>query len=462
MRLAILYSSVLLCLSSAAHSQLLPEQPVTGVLLPQVTERLERTTQSLAQQKLLQQQQLLEQQRLTEALALKANLADPLTVLPEVLPIVNVQGQVRWTEVRVEQGFRAVEREWLLLVSDTEWQQLQQRWPRLREYTQQQQDLAAIGLLMITLKVPEELDSAAALDREFQQTLTKLAGRNHLYQPQQASTTTTTAAVTSLQTHMCQLPVTLGMIDTAIAEALPALTPETERLQISQQHFLPEDIPRSYGHGTAVAGVLAAKHPQITPLLANLHLYSASAFYPSNEFQQSATLAHILSALNWLVSQNVTVVNMSLTGPANPVLAATIQQLAKRDIILVAAAGNGGPAAAPLYPAAYEEVLAVTAVDAQLQLYRWANQGDYVEFAAHGVKVNTLAVSGEVSPQSGTSMATPVVSAAVGCLRAQYPHWSATQIRQHLRLQARDLGEPGQDKQFGYGVISAPLKADLQ
>jgi minor extracellular protease Epr len=452
MKQHLVYSAVVLTIALQAHSQILPNDTLHQVL-PPVSERLQRTTEQL-------QQQVAQQQQLSQQLAEKAALPDPLTVLPKTLDVLTQAGQPAWREVEVEHGFRAVEREWLLLLSVQEWQLLSTRWPQLLHYAQSRNSLDALGLLLITLKVPAELDSSAQLSQQFNAELAAIAGRNHLYQPQAEAEINVDTDMAHVAT-MCTLPVTLGMVDTAIALDHPALTQQAGRLRIEQQNFLPDDIAQSYGHGTAVAGLLAAQQQGVTALLPHLTLYSASAFYPSNAYQQSATLAHVLQALNWLVSRQVNVINMSLTGPDNPVLAATVAQLAAQHIILVAAAGNAGPAAAALFPAAYPSVLAVTAVDNQAQLYRWANQGQYIDFAALGVKVPTLSAAGAVVMQSGTSLATPVVSAAVACVRAQVPDSLPQQIKQHLMQQARDLGEPGKDSQFGYGLLGAPLKTQL-
>jgi minor extracellular protease Epr len=451
MKRHLLFSTIMLTTALQSHSQLLPKEPLSSILPPAI-DHVRRTTEQL-------QQQALRQQQLTTQLAQKAALPDPLTTLPETLDVLSQTGQLRWREVEVEQGFRAIEREWLLLVSVKQWQQLVSRWPQLPALVQSEDKLDTLGLLLVNIKVPAALDSAGALNEKLHAELKVLAGRNHIYQPQVALTTEPSAFAVDVGA-MCKLPVTLGMVDTAIALDHPALRQQPGQLTIAQHNFLPADIAQSYGHGTAIAGVLAGQHNN-SPLLPNLSLYSAGAFYPSTQYQQSATLSHIVMALNWLASQQVTVINMSLTGPDNPVLAAVVRQLADKQVVLIAAAGNGGPAAAPLFPAAYDEVVAVTAVDQHLQLYRWANHGAYIEFAAPGVKVLALKADGDVAIQSGTSIAAPVVSAAIACLRAQQPAITLEHIRQILRRQAYDLGGQGRDVQFGYGLITAPLEAEL-
>ena len=127
----------------------------------------------------------------------------------------------------------------------------------------------------------------------------------------------------------------------------------------------------------------------------------------------------------------------------------------KQDITIVAAAGNEGPAASPRFPAAYKEVIAATAVDSNNDIYRWANQGEYIDFSALGVLVKTARVSNgssyEYGLESGTSIATPVVTAKVACQIVKDK--AKKTIISNLELEAIDLGEPGRDPVYGYGKL---------
>ena len=90
----------------------------------------------------------------------------------------------------------------------------------------------------------------------------------------------------------------------------------------------------------------------------------------------------------------------------------------------VAAAGNNGPGAEPSYPAAYPGVIAVTAVDQNLNVYRRATQGAYVDLAAPGVNIWTASLKGSGALKTGTSDAVPFVSAATSLLLASNPRWT--------------------------------------
>jgi len=118
--------------------------------------------------------------------------------------------------------------------------------------------------------------------------------------------------------------------------------------------------------------------------------------------------------------------------------------------VLVAAVGNEGPAAPPLYPAAYDGVVGVTAVDNTRALYRWANRGQQVTFAARGVDVTVAHPDGGQVTNSGTSLAAPVVTALLACRLLRL---SPEQALQTMIDDAEDLGEPGRDPGFGHGFL---------
>ncbi len=448
-----------------ATAQLLPITQLPDTIVDQLDRSVNRNAERLQE---LKQQRLIEQQ-LQKTLAIKAQLLDPLVQLPSVLPILDTRKQLVWNEVEVELGQRAVEREWLLLLSENQWRQVLEVMPALSQYVQTRKKLTSLGVELIKLQVPESLDNKHMLRQQLPELLAPYLSRNFIYQPQiqatEAPVIAPKAAIVPADNNvpaaMCELPISLGMVDTAINPKHSAWPNMAERFALIQQHFLPESIPLSYSHGTAVAGVLAGDSEELVPLLPSLTLYSAGAFYAQNKYQQGATLDSILQALNWLVAQQSRVINMSLTGPDNPVLSEAVTRLIAKEVILVAAAGNGGPAAAPLYPAAYDGVIAVTAVDDSNRLYRWANQGEYIDFAANGVKVLTARADGSIGRESGTSMATPVVSAKVACLLASSPTLTLAQVVQQLQQQAQDLGEPGKDNQYGYGLLTRPLKTGL-
>jgi subtilisin family serine protease len=100
--------------------------------------------------------------------------------------------------------------------------------------------------------------------------------------------------------------------------------------------------------------------------------------------------------------------------------------------------------------------MAVTAVDAALQPYQAANRGDYIDLAAPGVDVWSARDGQGGRYNSGTSFATPFVVAAAALLLQTDPDAAPDSLRETLSRGARDLGKPGRDSTFGWGLLQPP------
>ena len=154
-----------------------------------------------------------------------------------------------------------------------------------------------------------------------------------------------------------------------------------------------------------------------------------------------------------MVQQDVDVLNLSLETEENKILEKAVDRALATGITITAAAGNGGADARPAFPAAHPQVLAATAIDPDLRAYRYANHGAYIDFAAPGVSLWT-AVPGGGRFQSGTSFAVPFLTAAVAMQLATDRAADPARLRQELSQWVRDLGEPGKDDVFGWGLLS--------
>jgi minor extracellular protease Epr len=347
-------------------------------------------------------------------------------------------------EVAVENGARAIEREWLIMLNDGDLDLLQKRSIDILEQT----PYPSIGLTLLRFRVDAALDSKAKLKAVLPDRLMQQLDRNHIYATQSTKYRNGTKAEKPQDSSICLTPLKIGMIDTALSKPHKAF----KKSQIIEKNFLQHDLPLPKTHGTAVASLLVGTVENSAPLLPAATLYSASVFYAQNEYSQGTTLSNLLAALNWLVSQNVLVINMSLSGPENHILKKTIDRVVSSGTAIVAAAGNQGPAAPALYPAAYENVITATAVDQKYKVYAWANQGDHIDFAASGVSILTANSEGEYDRQSGTSMAVPVVTAFIACHR-QDKNLSINKTVSKLAGMVIDLGAPGRDPVFGYGLL---------
>jgi subtilisin family serine protease len=213
--------------------------------------------------------------------------------------------------------------------------------------------------------------------------------------------------------------------------------------------------PEPGTHGTAVAGIIAARGTMrgVAPAAT---LMSIRAF-PSDKSKepQMTTSFVLLKAMDWSLAHGARVINLSLAGPRDPLMEKAVAAAAAKGVIMIAAAGNNGDKAPPAFPAAYADVIAVTAIDARDQLYTRANHGAYIAVAAPGVDVLALARGKGHDLQSGTSFAAAHVSGIVALMLERDASLGAAAVRRALVESAVDLGEPGRDDAFGAGRASA-------
>lgn len=370
-----------------------------------------------------------------------------LAELPAALPVHTTVGHEAFNDVVLDDGFRAVERQWLVTGTRSELASLGRRGITILE----RRELSGLGMTVVRFQVTTELDSRTALETALPELADRL-DRNHVFAPQAENGATASKTGIPQWRSLCTTPVRVGMVDTAIATDHPVF----RNARIIQERFL--ELAESDGqlnepnaHGTAVASLMVGSRKDQWPArLPGATVYNASVFYDRNRSLSGATLGHLLEGLNWLAGQDLSVINISLAGPENRLLATAVNSLRNQGILLVAAVGNQGPAAPPLYPAAYGGVVGVTAVDASGELYRWANRGKQVMFAGPGVSVPVAHPESGMAADSGTSLAAPVIAAALACRRADYPDGQAIEA---LIDEARDLGERGHDSRFGHGFI---------
>jgi subtilisin family serine protease len=146
------------------------------------------------------------------------------------------------------------------------------------------------------------------------------------------------------------------------------------------------------------------------------------------------------------------VMNLSVGGPQDRLLGRMVDAAAAKGIAVVSAAGNDGPSGRPSYPAAMDNVIAVTAIDAAGRLYPRATQGGFIDLAAPGVDILSTGPGGRTQLFSGTSAATAFASGAVALL-LQRSNLSLPQLRTLLSNTVKDLGRVGPDPEFGDGLL---------
>jgi hypothetical protein len=313
------------------------------------------------------------------------------------------------------------------------------------------EELAELGLNIMRLRAPDGLSAVQARMLIAARFPAAVVDFNHLYQPQASlSLPSADYAVQAVhwnpQLRHCGIAMRLGLIDTAVEWSLPIL----KGARGHAANFLESGIEAAPPqHGTGVATLLIGQGG--FGLLPAADLYSAAIFGLDRDGKPVASATSFASALNWLLSQKVATVNVSLSGPPNRLMQLAIERAQQRGLQMVAAVGNDGETDVPRYPAAYPGVIGVTAVDQAGQAFSDANRGSFVTLAAPGVGLLIPGQPGAAGALdrlvTGTSFAVPYVTAAL----ASYGNNPVPML-----AAARDLGTPGPDPIFGIGLVQAP------
>nr|WP_240048910.1 S8 family serine peptidase [Parerythrobacter lutipelagi] len=278
-----------------------------------------------------------------------------------------------------------------------------------------------LSLSVTRLSTPEGLNLADA-----QAVVSSLAPDasitpDHLYF--QAGAASATLAISMQGTASISTPV--GVIDGGPSSAVP----------VTDRKGFANGAPMASNHGTAVAGLLREAGVRT--------IYAADVY--GNDPAGGNALA-IAKALGWTVGRGSKVVTISLVGPRNPVLEGAIRAAQRRGATVVAAVGNDGPAAPPAFPASYDGVIAVTAVDRRNRALIEAGRALHLDYAAPGADFHGLDARGKRIKLRGTSYAAPLVTARIAAHGAG--NW-----RSKLDREARDLGAKGPDSTYGRGLV---------
>ncbi|MFT5710101.1 MAG: subtilisin family serine protease [Halioglobus sp.] len=357
--------------------------------------------------------------------------------------IQSIEGEIEVDEDRIQRN------EWLVMAEAEVFDELAKEGYLFDKVT----DLPGIGMRLAEVAAPSSFDITVA-----RQGVIDVVGMgrakvdlNHIYTAG-AIATDTGAGVSprgaiELPSDIDDLQLKIGMVDSHVDTSHTSLGGS----QIHQKSFVSKGSEQPDSHGTAIASMLAANSSEYTGLAPSAIVFAASVFEKNEERGEFASTVSLVLALDWLVSSGVDVINISLAGPPNTLLELALHQAEKRDVLIIAAAGNGGPLAKPLYPAAYDSVIAVTAVDTKGQVFRLANRGSYLDLAAPGVGMRHALAGGGYASSSGTSFAVPFVVTAAARLRSLQPSVNAREL---LNVAAKDLGPVGRDEIYGYGLLS--------
>jgi hypothetical protein len=242
--------------------------------------------------------------------------------------------------------------------------------------------------------------------------------------------------------------VLIAVIDSGVDLAHPELAD-----MVADSFDALDSDEKAHAHGTAVAGAIVA-HARLMGAAPEARILAARAF-SAKETTPEATTYSINQSVDWALARGARIINMSFAGPRDPSIEQRLAQARKHGVILIAAAGNAGPKSRPLYPAAYPNVIAVTATDADDLLFQGANRGSHIAVAAPGVDLLLPAPEAGYQVTTGTSFAAAEVSGIAALLLERKPDLGYDGVRGALTATARDLGPKGIDPQFGAGLVDA-------
>jgi hypothetical protein len=216
--------------------------------------------------------------------------------------------------------------------------------------------------------------------------------------------------------------------------------------------------PVPAAHGTAVASLMIGRSPQFHGAAPGSELYAADVYCG---LATGGAVDAVADALAWLVHERVPVINVSLVGPPNAMLENVVRVVIARGHVIVAAVGNDGPAAPPLYPASYPDVVGVTAVDAHQRALLEACRGKQVKFSAPGADMSAANPSQTYAVVRGTSFAAPLVAGLLAEALNQPDKAAVQRAIADLAAHAVDLGAPGPDPIYGFGLVGGDLRPEL-
>jgi hypothetical protein len=241
----------------------------------------------------------------------------------------------------------------------------------------------------------------------------------------------------------------VGLIDGGVQRSHPVF----QGVSIHEHGCAGGNVPSE--HGTAVASLLVGQGDHFSGAAVGAELYSVDVYCG---LATGGAVDAVADAFSWLSRERVPVINISLVGPANSPLEQVIRIVTARGHIVVAAVGNDGPSAPPLYPAAYPEVVAVTGVDAHRRVLIEACRGKHVDFAAPGADMAAAGLDTEFALVRGTSFAAPIAAGLFARQLTDVDRTRAASAVAALTGQAVDLGPRGPDKVYGNGLVGDTLR----
>jgi subtilisin family serine protease len=312
--------------------------------------------------------------------------------------------------------------------------------------------LAGLGARIVTLQPPHGMSTTRAL-----KTLRKLdpAGAydfNHVYTEVGEIEPAPPSMAASNEAQASDPQFKIGMIDRGVDATHAVFQGSAIHLHGCGGKPVPDP------HGTAVASLIAGQAGQFHGAAPGAQIYAADVFCG---VLRGGSVDLVADAFAWLVTEDVPVINVSLVGPRNVMVEYVVRAVLAHGQVIVAAVGNDGPSAPPLFPASYDGVIGVTAVDAHRAVLIEAGRGPQVDFAAPGADMAAAIPGQAFGTVRGTSFASPIVAGLVAMQMKASASPAADVVIAALTAQAIDLGAPGPDRVYGNGLVGDGLREEL-
>lgn len=252
--------------------------------------------------------------------------------------------------------------------------------------------------------------------------------------------------------------IKVAILDTGITLTHPDLEGAFPRFSYKDFTNSPHGIGDQNGHGTHVAGIVAARknNTGVVGVAPKADLLIGKVLGDNG----AGTATGIAKGIDWAVEKGADIISMSLGSQVSvPLIHDAIKRAVKQGVFLITAAGNDALNYVD-FPGAYEETIAVGSINESKRLSSFSSIGEEVTIVAPGENILSTYPPSTYATLSGTSMATPFVSGVVALMLAKHKKYGGKtpvnnqkDLEEHLAMTAIDLGKAGFDERFGYGLI---------
>lgn len=248
----------------------------------------------------------------------------------------------------------------------------------------------------------------------------------------------------------------VGILDTGIDVNHPDLAHKV----LSGSDLSNEDLTDEIGHGTAIAGIIAANTNNkegIAGIAWNTKVVSLKVTREDGR----ARVSTVVSALENAYTKGIKIVQISLgTNEFSQTLKDAIKEAQARGILIISTGGNSGTQELR-YPAAFDGVIGVGAVDQTKNIESYSTTGEHIALVAPGSDIYTTSILSSYEAVTGTSFSAPQVAGTAALVWSLVPDLSNDEVREILIESAEDLGEAGKDTVFGYGLLNTQKAVEI-